>query len=410
MQQREVTFDCPSCGAPVHAPDTATALKCDYCGNNIMVPEQLRASSPRQFSGNIVINTGSSTSVFGGQQPVVISRQGQSPQRVVQGRGCVWGIVALVIVIVLASVVPAVLGIWSGINAITSSMPRSFFPATSTPAPQFASKVLSFGGRGRGPGLFEGAVDVTSDASGDIYVLEGNSGRVQRFDRSGKYLNGWVVEDENRGLTSIVADRNSNAVYIVGKPKIYKYEGTTGNLLSTPLEKGSGFSPTEDAGLFANGDLLTYVSGDGDDLVRLSPEGQEVARSKSVFSTILGKKTVPPAPWNIRLTPDASDKMLVLNKPDMEVFIYGADGKYNTRFTSEDDRGGFASDLTVDSKGRIYVSHLHGIEVFDYKGRTLGQIGSSLSDRIEAVEVTAKDELLALTGDGEVVKYQLRGP
>src|SRR6187431_2035790 len=99
MQQREVTFDCPSCGAPIHAPDTATALKCDYCGN-------------------IVINTGSSTSVFGGQQPVVISRQGQSPQRVVQGRGCVWGIVALVIVIVLASVVPAVLGIWSGINAI----------------------------------------------------------------------------------------------------------------------------------------------------------------------------------------------------------------------------------------------------------------------------------------------------
>src|SRR4029078_3341220 len=178
----------------------------------------------------------------------------------------------------------------------------------------------------------------------------------------------------------------------------------------TPLEKGSGFSPTEDAGLFANGDLLTYVSGDGDDLVRLSPEGQEVGRSKSVFSTILGKKTVPPAPWNIRLTRDASDKMRVLNKPDMEVFIYGADGKYSTRFTAEKDGAGIASDLAVDSKGRIYISHLRGIDVYDYTGRELGQIGSSPFGRVEALEVTARDELLALSGDGEITKYQLREP
>lgn len=407
--QRLVTFDCTSCGAPVHAPDTATALRCDYCGNNIMVPQHLRAAPPRQFSGNIVINTGTGPSTFQGEQQVVINRQGNSP-RVVQGRGCVWGIVALVIVIVAASVLPAVIGIWAGIDAISSSIPRRVSFATSTPVPQFATKVLSFGGRGKGPGLFEGAIDVTSDASGDIYVLEGNSGRVQRFDRSGKYLNGWVIEDENHGLSSIVADRRSNAVYIVGKPKIYKYDGTTGNLISTPLEKGSGFSPTEDAGIFANGDLLTYVSGDSDDLVSLNPEGQEVGRFKSVFSTILGKKTVPPAPWNIRLTPDASGKMLVLNKPDVEVFIYGADGKYSTRFTSENDRAGMASDITVDSKGRIYVSHLHGIEVFDYTGRTLGQIGSSLSDRVEAVEITSRDELLALSGDGEITRYQLREP
>ncbi len=397
-----VTFDCPSCGAPVYVQGDTNAVRCEYCGNNNMVPANLRppTPSPPQNGPQVVIYGGS---LFG-KQPIVV---GTSNGEIRQGMGCARSIGIFALVLTVASIIASIgFGSWFALNEIPSKF--SFSMPTipvATPTPEYAHKALSFGGRGRGPGLFTDAIDLTSDGAGDIYVLEGNTGRVQRFDREGKYLNGWVVEDVSP--SAIVANRQTNAVYVVGKPKIFKYDGPTGNLLGVPLEKGSGFSPTEDAAIFPNGDLLTYVSGDGDALVRLDADGHEVSRFPKVFSNLLGKKTVPPAPWNIRLAADGQERMLALHKPDMEVFIFGPDGKYITRFSDGSERYSFASDIAADSKGRIYVSHLQGILVYDYAGHILADVSYSPGNSVKAMEVTKDDELLALFGSGEVVKLVL---
>lgn len=56
------------------------------------------------------------------------------------------------------------------------------------------------------------------------------------------------------------------------------------------------------------------------------------------------------------------------------------------------------------------MSHLHGLLVYDETGRILWDIAYSLGDNIEALEVTSKDELLALFSDGEVAKLVLLKP
>jgi ribosomal 30S subunit maturation factor RimM len=99
--------------------------------------------------------------------------------------------------------------------------------------------------------------------------------------------------------------------------------------------------------------------------------------------------------------------MYVLNKGvtgHAEVLIFEADGRYSTRFGHSGGIFTFAKDIAVDSKGRIYLSDIHGIEVFDEKGKSLGTISLDLGKTVQAIEVSAKDELYVLTHD-EVVKY-----
>jgi LSD1 subclass zinc finger protein len=50
------TFNCPSCGSSLSAQGGAAEIKCQYCGNTVVVPEQLRAPSP----STITIHTNSS--------------------------------------------------------------------------------------------------------------------------------------------------------------------------------------------------------------------------------------------------------------------------------------------------------------------------------------------------------------
>jgi Tol biopolymer transport system component len=160
--------------------------------------------------------------------------------------------------------------------------------------------------------------------------------------------------------------------------------------------------------LFPNGDLLTFVSGGSDDLVRLNPEGQEVSRFKSVMSAVYGEDEPEPAPWNVRLAVDSSERMLVFHKADSQVFIFEPDGRYSTRFT--DENLFFPRDIAVDGKGRIYVSHGSGVKVFDYTGRVLGEIALENHDSVEAMEITSKGELLMVLGNEVVAKYVLQEP
>ena len=56
------------------------------------------------------------------------------------------------------------------------------------------------------------------------------------------------------------------------------------------------------------------------------------------------------------------------------VFKFGPDGKFLTRFGDAGEQPGqfrAASAIAVDGKGRVYVSDIKGIQVFDRNGRYL---------------------------------------
>src|SRR5262249_37394439 len=71
-----------------------------------------------------------------------------------------------------------------------------FTPISPLPKPPqdwgFAHLVLTFGGEGTGPGLFNDARNIALDASGNIYVSDYIGGRIQVFDETGKFITQWM--------------------------------------------------------------------------------------------------------------------------------------------------------------------------------------------------------------------------
>jgi DNA-directed RNA polymerase subunit RPC12/RpoP len=408
---KKITFDCPSCAAPVYVDATELTVRCEYCGNNLMVPEELRAApipSLPEFQHTVVISMGA----LGETQNVIKLAPQAAPatQKRRRGLGCwVAGIVFLLIASTLASVA---LGVWAAFAPLKLDL-FNFnigIPGISgaTPDAGFATKSLVFGGRGVGPGMFQTAVDLTVDGSGDIYVAEQSNGRVQRFNAQGVYLNGWVVEGEHPA--AIAADRSSGSVFVVTHDKVHRYEGTSGTLLSTFDTKPISFFPPEDLALYPNGDLLVYTSGEDDDVVRLSPDGKEVNRFKKVLTGVYGKVVAPP-PWLVDATLDGLENILILNKsstPASEVLRYSPAGKYMTRFGASANNGSgfsFAEAMAVDKEGRIYVGDLKGIHVFDKHGNFKDMITLQPGETAEGMEATAQGDLLVITSYQQVIKF-----
>jgi hypothetical protein len=99
----------------------------------------------------------------------------------------------LVVLLIIAGVVGLVLvGTLSG---NPKSVPSVVAKPIASPTPtSFAHTVLSFGGEGTAPGLFQDARHIAVDADGNVYADDHSTLRVQRFDSIGKYVSGWTVD------------------------------------------------------------------------------------------------------------------------------------------------------------------------------------------------------------------------
>src|ERR671920_1909548 len=109
-------------------------------------------------------------------------------------------------------------------------------PPTTTRPPE---PTPFFGKEGVGAGYFKDARSIAVDAEGRIYVGEYTGGRIQVFDKDGKFVTQWTAAPKMplRGMT---ADRRGT-VYVVQKGDINKYEGTTGKSLGTTGESGGHY-------------------------------------------------------------------------------------------------------------------------------------------------------------------------
>ncbi|MDR3572937.1 MAG: hypothetical protein P4L50_03670 [Anaerolineaceae bacterium] len=128
------TFDCSSCGAPINF-DPAQLLdqktmSCPYCGESIIIPKNLRRSSPppsKPPEPNPSFNTDREEMYHPlPTNPVVIKRNGLSPR-------FWWGFAIFIAAIVICSTVLPFLGLGSlfFINGITKS-PTPLIDKTST--------------------------------------------------------------------------------------------------------------------------------------------------------------------------------------------------------------------------------------------------------------------------------------
>jgi hypothetical protein len=342
------TFQCPKCGAPVsYDKDVVGAnltARCRYCNSPLSVPNGIR--------------------------PTEIKIHLNAPAAV--GNATKWiGVTALILFLGVGAIIFTV-GFLIRRNAINDGRP-GFLPSASRPgtagkkdeAPGFAKVMLKFGSEGIGPGMFKDSRSIGLDGSGKIYVGEYTGGRIQVFGPDGKFLTQWTV-DPKMPLRGLAADRKG-VVYVVQRGQITRYEGESGKLIGEiNYAGGGGF---DDLSMSADGGFVAAWYSNRDDVVRFNSAGEVTRSIRAAISSTSGDSEL-----NTRVAIDGLGNIFALGTFNGSVFKFGPDGKYLTRFGDDGDQAGqfrAPSAIAVDGKGRVYVSDIKGIQVFDGNGRYL---------------------------------------
>jgi DNA-binding beta-propeller fold protein YncE len=348
------TFDCPKCGAPVNYEHDVVGAnltaRCSYCNSSLSVPDEMRGR-PAQ----VIIDL---------RKPGAGSKATK------------W-----ILIIVLVPLIGVIIGAIAMGGFLIPLLSGSSSPTVSKTAPPtgtgparpgdkgkpdaFATQILNFGSDGIGPGMFKDARSLAVDGSGKIYVGEYTGGRIQVFDPAGKFLTQWTV-DPKMPLRGLAADRKGT-VYVVQHGTITRHEGETGKLLSeVNYAGGGGF---DDLSMSPDGGFVAAWYSNRDDVVRFNSAGEVTRTIRAAISSTSGDSEL-----NTRVAIDGLGNIYALGSFNNAVFKFGPDGKFLTRFGDNGDQPGqfhapFA--IAVDGKGRVYVSDIKGVQVFDGNGRYL---------------------------------------
>lgn len=352
------TFDCPKCGAPVNYDTDVVGAnltaRCSYCNSQLSVPDEMRGRPAHVISHvNIDLrNTGA--------------------------RATKW--IALIVLIPVLGVVIGIIALGGflapllrgGSNnsekkpvVVVPNFPWPTGPVAKDKEKEGAKPLLSFGSEGIGPGMFKDARSISVDGAGKIYVGEYLGGRIQVFDPDGKFMTQWTV-DPKMPLRGMAADRKGT-VYIVQRGRIIRYEGETGKELGElPYAGGNGF---DDLTSTPDGGLVGAWYSNRDDVVRFNSSGEVTRTIRAAISSTSGDSEL-----NTRVAIDGLGNIYALGTFNNAVFKFGPDGKFLTRFGDAGNESGqfrAAFAIAVDGKGRVYVSDIKGIQVFDGNGRYL---------------------------------------
>jgi len=251
----------------------------------------------------------------------------------------------------------------SGTNRSNRTSPLGGTATTSGPA----TILLKFGSEGIGAGMFTDARSIAVDGSGKIYVGEYTGGRIQVFDPNGKFVSQFNIDPEMplRGMT---ADRKGT-VYIVQRGKVRRFDGNTGRELGDlRFSGGDGF---DDITASADGGLVGVWSRGHDDIVRFDSSGNAVRTIAKAISSASGRSEL-----NMRVAIDGLGNIYALGTFNNAVFKFGPDGRFINRFGGKGDKSGqfrAPQAIAVDGKGRVFVSDINGVQIFDGDGRYVNE-------------------------------------
>ena len=382
------TFDCPKCGAPISYEPNAFGsgnIKCAYCQSQLSLPHH---GQPARIISQIDINVG--------------------PHVAATAKKAVWVMVLIPLLIVVLIVGGVLVGIFGALAPLRkTTRPSTSAPPTgpgsgpagsksADPANAFAREVLKFGSEGIGPGMMTDARSIGVDGSGNIYVAEYIGGRVQVFDANGTFVTQWMA-DRKMPLRGMAVDRKGT-VYIAQRGTITRYDGQTGTTLGDVQSGSAGFddvNSTPDGGLIA----ASYRSGD-DNITRFNSSGKVTLTIPKAISTVADRSEL-----DTSVAVDGLGNIYALGSFTSAVFKFSPEGKFVNRFGGSGDQSGqfrAAHAIAVDGKGRVFVSDIKGIQVFDSDGRFLtvfktdgSAFGMVFNDKNELV-VAARNKVVKL--------------
>jgi DNA-binding beta-propeller fold protein YncE/DNA-directed RNA polymerase subunit RPC12/RpoP len=285
------------------------------------------------------------------------------------------------------------------IPAVSTSMPE--IPAIVPTVHTFGQQELSFGGEGTGPGLFTDPRAIALDPkSGNIYVADYQGGRVQAFDSAGKFITQWKVGDKKTIITGMAADRKGN-VFVVSVSNIYRYNGSTGELLNQIKAGDKVTYHFDDITSASDGTL--YAIGGGETVVKMDIDGKTLLTIPKAISTVTEDPEL-----SARIAVDGEGNIYLLGRFNNAVFKFNPDGKYINKFGSDgDEPGQFRAPyaIAVDGQGNVYVSDIKGIQAFDKDGRYIDVI--DLKGACFGMVFDDEGKLYASTNVSKILKFAI---
>jgi tripartite motif-containing protein 71 len=225
--------------------------------------------------------------------------------------------------------------------------------------------ITTWGSPGSGEGQFRNASSwgtlghLATDSQGNVYVIDTNNYRVQKFDGNGNYLTQWgaqgLEEGNFRVPYDIAVDAQSN-VYICECQTINRVQkfDATGKFLIAWGKKGYK------DGEFSGDQCTLTVDPDGNILVadrsgriqKFDPNGQFLSKI-----TLESVDNILISPWNIAV--DGQGNIYVGDYDHLRITKLDSEGRVLASWTGKDTDGvRFSSllDIAVDNEGNIYIS------------------------------------------------------
>lgn len=336
---------CPHCNAPTTLADGEASKECPYCHSLIRAPADPSAPGPRSSPvGLIVLIIAGLFVCLGAGAGVFLFTAVKAPPP------------------------PPVV-----VAVPTSPPPQPADPPPPPPSP--VKRVLAFGEAGTNAGQLDHAVQLAVAPDGAFFVAESGTGRVQKFDSAGKYVDVITLPPDKLtkqlGVFGMTMDVKGQ-LYVNRVGDVLVYDAATLKLSRTIA--GSYPDVYFHGGLAADatGHVFALTDRTGDiDLVTIDPSGKRTGKkrleAKDVAVDGVGTKVL------------VGDDLVVLD----------AKGEVASKVAGVDARS-----LALDGKGHVFVAKGSTVEVFDLKGTKL----LTLPVRADDVALDAQHRLVTLSG------------
>lgn len=402
MSAQPITLACPKCGGTNESTSDQIQVQCAYCGSAITVPEELRQQATPSEPEKIVIVQQAISS-----EPEKIVIVQQAPRYIYTAPKANWFATLFTLIFIGALV-----------SLVTLQVPGN--PLAGIVGGALAGKnlpvlgdqpELTFGGEGTGVGLFQGGgAAITVDRAGNVYALDRNTLRLQKFDTTGKFVTSWNIGEETgskaQGAKALTSDPDGN-VYAIWQGDILKYDGN-GKLLNR-FKIGASSNATvrtfNNLTILPDRNLLAVGGSFDDALIWVNAAtGAEIKRAEKPINSLSDERI---APFWIYPAVDGLGNIFILAGDPSGPFVYKftAQGKFVTKFGGKGNQPSnfrFPTGIAVDNQSRVYVAD-DTIKVFDANGTFLKKIGAGNS--ASGVAVDNQNRIYMMTRENKILRY-----
>ncbi|HEX5840028.1 MAG TPA: 6-bladed beta-propeller [Anaerolineales bacterium] len=263
--------------------------------------------------------------------------------------------------------------------SISTAIPVDVDPASARLVPELVWEISG------DPNALDVPVGVAADAEGNIYVMDTNNFRIQKFDSKGKFLVMWGSEGSGEGQFGdsldahdghLAVDTQGN-VYVIDlkNVRIQKFDNN-GNYLTQWGTEGPGegqFTHPFDIAIDQQNNI--YISDVGSNTIqKFDPAGQFLLRwgktgyNNGEFSDV----------YSVAIAPDGN---VLVTDSTGRIQKFDSNGQFISTIMPEsvDNQGVFLWNIAVDNQGDIYVADWYGNRIvkLDPEGKALAAWSAS---------------------------------